>query len=101
MPMDEFDYKGCLAFSKAGHDKGKVYVIIDIQGDLAFLSDGRSKPVTAPKKKKLRHLQPVKKTYDHYLKLYDDSDIKAGTDPTNEQVARAIKLFVRKGKEED
>ena len=99
--MDEFDYKGCLAFSKAGHDKGTVYVIIDVQGDLAFLSDGRLKPVAAPKKKKLRHLQPVKKTYDYFLNLYDNSDIKAGHIPTDEEVARAIKLFVRKGKEED
>ncbi len=101
MPMNEFDYKGCLAFSLAGHDKGRIYVIIDTEGDTAFLSDGCLKPVTAPKKKKLKHLQPVKKTYDYYLKLFDDLDIEEGHMPTNEEVARAIKLFKRKGKEED
>lgn len=99
--MDEFDYRGCLAFSKAGHDKGKVYVIVGTEGDIAFLSDGRLKPVTSPKKKKLKHLQVVNKTYDYYLRQFDNSDIKAGHSPTNEEVARAIKLFIRKGKEED
>ncbi len=101
MPMSEFDYKGCLAFSLAGHDKGKVYVILDVEGDRALLSDGKLKPVTNPKSKKLKHIQLVKKTYDFYLKQFDNSDIEAGHTPTDEEVARAIKLFRREGKEED
>jgi len=80
---------GCFAFSKAGHDKGRLYIITGLSGDIVFLSDGRLKPVGSPKKKKLKHIQIVKKRCT-------DTDTFADTD-----IKRAIKLFLKEGKEAD
>lgn len=49
--------KGMFARSLAGHDKGKLYVISDVQEPYVFLVDGKSVPPTA-EKKKLIHVQP-------------------------------------------
>ena len=46
------DYEfGMLAWSRAGHDKDKLYVIIKTEGEYVYLSDGRLKPVERPKKR--------------------------------------------------
>ncbi len=47
--------KGMFARSLAGHDKGKLYVISDVQEPYVFLVDGKSVPPTGRKKKKLIH----------------------------------------------
>lgn len=52
------DYRpGRLAKSLAGHDKDRLYVIIGAEDGFCFLSDGRLKPLSAPKKKKTKHFQ--------------------------------------------
>lgn len=48
---------GNFAMSKAGHDKGEWYVIINEENDFYYLSDGRLKPVESPKKKNKKHVQ--------------------------------------------
>ena len=50
---------GQYVISKAGHDKGTIYLIVAEEGDRVFLADGRSKTVSAPKKKSRKHLQPI------------------------------------------
>ena len=49
--MERYE-RGMLAWSRAGHDCGQLYVITDVQGEYVFLSDGRLKPLEKPKKKK-------------------------------------------------
>ena len=52
------DFKpGRLAFSRAGHDKDTVYIVVREEDPYLFLSDGRLKPLDGPKKKKKMHLQ--------------------------------------------
>ena len=51
--------KGRLAFSKAGHDKGKLYLIIREEGERVWLADGRTRGVLSPKKKNRKHIQPA------------------------------------------
>ena len=41
---------GMFATSKAGHDMGKLYIIIKENEEYVYLTDGRLKPVEAPKK---------------------------------------------------
>ena len=48
--------KGMYARSLAGHDKGKLYIIIEADEAYVYLSDGRLRPLD--KLKKLRHIQP-------------------------------------------
>ena len=53
---------GMFATSKAGHDKGQLYIIIKEDEEYVYLTDGRLKPVDGPKKKKKKHIQIIKKT---------------------------------------
>lgn len=41
----------------AGHDKNLFMVITAVEGDFAFLSDGKSRKLNKPKKKRLKHLR--------------------------------------------
>lgn len=51
---------GFLASSKAGHDKDKIYVIIKEDAEYVWLSDGKIKTMDNPKKKRKKHIQPIK-----------------------------------------
>lgn len=51
--------KGMLARSKAGHDKGQVYVICDVDETYVYLVDGKIRILANPKKKKRKHVQVI------------------------------------------
>lgn len=55
---------GMLARSKAGHDAGKIYVIIDTDDAYVYLADGRIRTLGKPKKKKKKHVQLICREYD-------------------------------------
>ncbi len=48
---------GRFVVSKAGHDKGTVYVVAACEGESLYLADGRLKKADAPKKKNRKHVQ--------------------------------------------
>ena len=52
---------GQIVISKAGRDKGDVFIVFDLSddGEYAFLVDGRTRLLERPKKKKRRHIQPT------------------------------------------
>ena len=77
---------GMLAWSRAGHDKDKLYVIVKTEGEYVYLSDGRLKPVEHPKKKKIRHIQIVRQIPEELLGL-NIVTIK------NEEIRKAIRRF--------
>lgn len=52
---------GMLAMSKAGHDKGTIYVIMQEAGEYIYAADGRVRTVDRPKKKNKKHIQIIKK----------------------------------------
>ena len=56
----DFIMIGQLATSKAGHDKGRLYVIVAQEGDFVYLCDGKSRKPDGPKKKRLKHIQPIR-----------------------------------------
>ncbi|MDL2302339.1 KOW domain-containing RNA-binding protein [Lachnospiraceae bacterium OttesenSCG-928-D06] len=58
---------GQFAFSKAGHDKQKTYVIIAVDEQYVYLSDGRLKKVNQPKRKKVKHIQIVNRKVEENL----------------------------------
>lgn len=84
---------GMFAISKAGHDKGQMYVIIREEGELVYLADGRARTIDHPKKKKKKHLQLVKTDLDEDLteKIRNHSIIY------NEEIKYAIKVRMKKG----
>lgn len=75
------EYIGMLARSKAGHDKGQVYVITGEDDTYVYLVDGKSRRLDNPKKKKHKHIQPMNRRYTigdmddvaikRILKVYD------------------------------
>ena len=77
---------GMLAWSRAGHDKDKLYVIVKTEGEYVYLSDGRLKPVEYPKKKKIRHIQIVRQIPEELLGLNIET-IK------NEEIRKVIRRF--------
>ncbi len=48
---------GYLARSLAGHDKGRLYIILKADGEYVDLTDGKIRPVKQPKRKKKKHMQ--------------------------------------------
>lgn len=61
--MERFEI-GMLAKSKAGHDKGMIYVILSSDEEYVYLVDGRLRTMGSAKKKKKKHVQPICRTYD-------------------------------------
>lgn len=87
MPMERVK-AGMFARSKAGHDKGKLYIIMKTEGEYAYLTDGRIRPLGKPKKKKIRHIQPeYRSSCEQEPEKMSDDDIK-----------RAIRLKEREDK---
>lgn len=47
---------GSIVKSKSGHDGGSFYVVVSLDGEFAYIADGRRRKVANPKKKNLKHL---------------------------------------------
>lgn len=74
---------GKFVTSKAGHDKGQIYIVLSQDEQYVYLTDGVLKTVQAPKKKSKKHVQPINRMYD------------VNETVTNEGIKRAIKLYRR------
>lgn len=81
---------GKFATSKAGHDKGKCYVIVGEEGDFVYLSDGRIKKVETPKRKRRKHIQLINCTVSGELlkKLTETGKV------TNEEIKYEMKKYL-------
>lgn len=73
--------------STAGHDFGQYYVILSMEGEYAYLVDGKIRTLDRPKKKKLKHLAMLpEKNEELREKILCQSVI-------NEEIKRAVKLL--------
>ncbi|MBQ7563050.1 MAG: hypothetical protein IJT16_03555 [Lachnospiraceae bacterium] len=90
---------GCYAVATAGHDKGRIYIVIDEGEAFLELSDGRLRGLSKLKRKNKKHVQIIKKTsYNKEIreKLLNDSLALSGDNPkrvTDEEIKRAVRLF--------
>ena len=48
--------KSSIVRSDAGRDKGKLFIVLAVQGEYLLLADGKSRKVESPKRKKRRHV---------------------------------------------
>ena len=81
---------GKFATSKAGHDKTKLYIIINEDLEYVYLVDGDLKPLDKPKKKRKKHIQIINKVDEIIQNKLDTKQIIY-----NEDIKRAIKLYWR------
>lgn len=84
--MERFE-PGMLAWSRAGHDSGQLYVIMAVEDEYVYLTDGRLKPLEKPKKKKKKHVQVLRKIPQE-LEYMSEKNIK------NEDIRRVIRRFL-------
>ena len=82
---------GSLVISKAGHDKGQIYVIIKVDEEYIYLSDGIYKTLDKLKKKKRKHIQRI-----NYIDEQINKKIKNHEPMINEEIKHTIKLYVDK-----
>ena len=47
---------GSVVISKAGHDSGDYFAVMDFDDRNVFISDGKQRKVEKPKKKNLKHI---------------------------------------------
>lgn len=78
---------GMLAWSRAGHDAGQLYVIMGVDAEYVFLTDGRLKPLEKPKKKKKKHIQVIR-NIPRELENMSNGNVK------DEDIRRVIRRFV-------
>ncbi|MCH1984241.1 KOW domain-containing RNA-binding protein [Ruminococcus sp. OA3] len=79
--------KGMFARSLAGHDKGRLYIILCTDEEYVYLADGKNRLLDTPKKKRKRHVQ-----VDYHISalIQDRMDSRCGL--RDEDIKRAIKL---------
>ncbi len=67
--------KGSLVYSRAGRDKGELFLVLKVENGYVYLTDGDLRRVSKPKKKKILHINKTNKV----LEVNDnmtDSDVK-------------------------
>ena len=89
--MKRQEVLGQFASSKAGHDKGQIYVITAAEEEFVYLCDGRLKPQERPKKKRLKHIQLINTTVEETLR----GKLQNGEPVLNEEIKYAIKKYLK------
>lgn len=84
--MEQYQ-EGNLAKSLAGHDKGKIYMIIREEKEMVYLADGKNRPIERPKCKRKKHIQPI------YQKEVSFSQIGESQIKQNEAIKRVIQQY--------
>lgn len=81
---------GSFATSKAGHDKQKLYVILRVEAEYVYLCDGKYKTLSAPKKKRMKHIQVIhRKVNENLLRK-----LSLGETVFDEEIKYEIKHYV-------
>ena len=81
---------GWLASSKAGHDKGEIYIIIKEETEYVYLADGKYKTLENLKKKNKKHIQVIKKNADDILR----EKLISGSKVYDEEIRKIIGGYV-------
>ena len=50
---------GLVVRAKSGRDKGRFFVVISLDGEYAYIVDGKTRRLEKPKRKNLKHLFPT------------------------------------------
>ena len=81
--------KSNIVRSGAGRDKGKLFVVLAVNGEYLLLADGKSRKLEAPKRKKRRHVSFVAAADENRL----SKKIRGEEKITNSELRRALAAF--------
>lgn len=77
--------RGLVVRARAGHDKGDFLAVLEIGDGWAIIADGKRRPLTKPKRKKLIHLAPT------------GTVLSEEQMETNRKLRNALRSFMEKG----
>ena len=77
--------KSTIVVSTAGRDQGKLFFVLDTEGDFLLLADGKLRRVESPKRKKRKHARFVA---DSQTRVAEK--IRNGEKITNSEVRRTL-----------
>ena len=80
--------KSNIVRSDAGRDRGKLFVVLGVEGEFLLLADGKSRKVESPKRKKRRHVLFVA---SEQTRLSDK--IKGEEKITNSELRRTLAAY--------
>jgi ribosomal protein L14E/L6E/L27E len=81
--------QGNFIISKAGHDKGVLYIVLKEDDTYVYVVDGKYKLVEHPKRKNVKHIQIIVKKADSYIQ----NKIQQGFVPSNQEIWKAIQNY--------
>lgn len=76
---------GLVVRSKAGRDKGDLFIILRTENEYAYIANGELRKVDRPKKKKLRHLQLT-----GFVSEFIHNKLDSAGKVTNQEVRKAL-----------
>ena len=82
---------GKIVISKCGHDKDEIFIVVRIEKDFVFLTDGTLRTLEKLKKKNKKHIQIVN-YIDNNIKNKIENDIEL----TNEDIKLALENYKNK-----
>ena len=50
-------HPGEFVYASAGRDEGKCFIVLSVEDNYLYLCDGKSRKVSNPKKKKIKHVR--------------------------------------------
>ena len=86
---------GSVVRSLAGHDKGDYFIVLSMNGEYAYVADGKLRKAETPKKKKLKHLQKSGKIAVELKEKLDSNECVE-----NFEVRKALAELVRTNQED-
>ena len=78
---------GQIVKSRAGHDKDELFVILAVEDEYVYLTDGKNRKVDKPKKKKCKHIQITNYVDENIAKIIQSGKVM------DEQVRRTIDVY--------
>ncbi len=58
---------GTIVKSIAGHDQDNLFVIVNVENEYVYLVDGKTRLLSKPKKKKLKHIQVISSVNETFV----------------------------------
>ena len=87
--------KSDIVVSTAGRDEGKLFFVMEEDGEFAYLANGRERKIESPKKKKIKPLQFISES-----ECRAAEKLRSGEKLTNSEIRRALSSVDRQNGDE-